>query len=202
MLNKKILGLLLIGCSIVAYTTPSFAMMSIPYGWYVEANAGSAHVSHQDNVNGVNKSSSGLGGGVNAGYKFIPFLGIEVGYTQYPIVAWKQSSTSTKFGNDKYYSYDLVAKGILPMMDSGLEFFAKAGLGHLVSHLSITNNDIAQSLGLSNVTHSSTGLTIGGGLQYYFLPEVAVVAQWVRVQGNSQTGYEELLSGGLSVIIA
>jgi opacity protein-like surface antigen len=87
-------------------------------------------------------------------------------------------------------------------MDTGVEAFGKVGIGHMVAHLSVSDAAAAQSVGTSGATHSATGLLWGGGMQYYFMPEFAVVGQWVRVQGSNSTGNESMLSGGVSLIIS
>jgi hypothetical protein len=201
MLSKQ-LRVILSGLATFAFATSTWAVCSAPYGWYLEANGGSATVTDQSNTTGVKTSSSGWGYGGNAGYKFLPFLGLEIGYTSYPNVVWKQQPSDSKIGTQKYYSYDVAAKGILPLMDTGVEAFGKVGIGHLVAHLSVSDASAAQSVGVSGATHSATGLLWGGGLQYYFMPEFAVVGQWARVQGSNATGNESMLSGGVSLIIS
>ena len=94
----------------------------------------------------------------------------------------------------------MAAKGILPIAASGFEAFAKLGFSRLVTSASISDSAAAAAIGYGSSSHSATGLYIGVGGQYYFMPEMAVVAQWARAQGNSSTGNEDLLSGGVSFI--
>ncbi|OGT55290.1 MAG: hypothetical protein A3F43_03475 [Gammaproteobacteria bacterium RIFCSPHIGHO2_12_FULL_42_10] len=199
---KNILRSTLVGLAVLLPTTFTWAMQSLPYGWYFEADVGSATLNNQDTPNNVSVSGSGLGANANVGYKFMPFLGIEIGYTRYPNGPWKISSSDTKIGNSTYYSYDAAAKGIVPIIDSGLEAFAKVGVGHIVSHLSITDSTSANSVSVGGSSHSATGLFTGLGLQYYLMPEIAFLAEWTRMQGSSSTGNEQLISGGISVLMS
>lgn len=194
--NRLILAALS-GVAAMVFAANASANMSAPYGWYAEANAGSAKLSNKSYPG--SSSSSGIGGNLNAGYKFMPYFAIEIGYSLYPNTSVKDS-TGTKAGSDRHYSYDAVAKGILPIGASGAEAFAKLGAGRLVSSMSISNAAVATAMGLSSSSHSATGLFMGIGMQYYFMPEMAVVGQWARAQGNSSTGNEDLLSGGVSFI--
>jgi len=197
MQGKRILLAAMSGFAALSFATSAFAIMSAPYGWYVEANAGSAKLSNKSYPG--SSSSSGIGGNVNLGYKFMPYMAAEIGYSQYPNTSIKDPA-GTKAGTDKHYSYDIAAKGILPIACSGAEAFAKLGVGRLVDKISINNSAAATSIGLGSASHSATGLYMAVGAQYYFMPEMAVVAQWARVQGNSSTGNEDLLSGGVSFI--
>lgn len=198
MRQGKIVLAVLSGLVAGSLATSASAVMSVPFGWYAEANAGSFSLSNKSYPG--NSSSSGIGGNLNVGYKFMPYFGAEIGYSQYPNTSVKDSA-GTKAGSDKHYTYDLAARGILPIVDSGAEAFAKLGIARLGSHMSISNQAAATSLGLSNDSHSVTGLYLAVGAQYYFMPELAVVVQWARAQGNSSTGNFDLLSGGVSFIV-
>jgi hypothetical protein len=197
MQGKRIILAALGGLAALSFATSASAVMSSPFGWYLEANGGSAKLSNKSYPG--SSSSSGIGGNANVGYKFMPYFATEIGYSQYPNTSIK-NSVGTKAGSDKHYSYDLAAKGILPIAASGAEAFAKLGLSHLATSMSISNAAAASAIGLSNTSHSATGLYMAVGAQYYFMPELAVVAQWARAQGNNSTGNEELLSGGVSFI--
>lgn len=172
--------------------------MSVPDGWYIEANVGSTNIS---NVSfGGSTSSSGPGGNINIGYKFMPYFTGELGYTRYA-----NTTVKDQFGNRaatvKFYSYGIWAKGILPVYGSGFELFAKIGVQRMNAHVSLSNSTAAANIGLGSGQHSTTGVYLGAGAQYYFIPELAVVLQWQRAQGNSATGTADLYSLGLSFIV-
>lgn len=181
---------------LLGITTPALAIMSVPYGWYIEANLGSTSLSNTNYPGSL--STSGLGGNANIGYKFMPYLGMEIGYSRYQNSTIKQNST--KAATVKNYSYDIAGRGILPIAASGFELFAKLGVQRLNAHVSVNNTAAANSLGISNTSRSTVGLYFGGGAQYYFMPELAVNVQWQRAQGNNQTGNVDLFTGGLSFI--
>lgn len=192
MQGKKILLTVLGGIAAISIGSSASALeMSAPNGWYLEGNIGSAHLSNT-NFGGASTSSSGLGGNANLGYKFMPYAGMEIGYSQYPTTKIN-ASDGTRIGSAKHYSYDIAAKGIIPISDSGFEAFAKLGAQHIQSRL--TNDD--SSFDISG-SHSSTGLYMGVGGQLNIMPELGIVVQWQRAQGSSSTGTEDLYSVGLA----
>jgi opacity protein-like surface antigen len=197
MQGMKLLRRVIGGFSLLLLAVPAFAEMSLPAGWYLEANLGSS------NLNGVNysgsMSSTGVGYNANLGYKFMPYVAAEFGYTGYANSTITDNA-GTKAAIVKHYSYDLAARGILPFSNSGFEAFAKLGAQRLSANLSTQNPAAAAGLGLTNSSHSTTGLYLGAGIQYYFMPEMAVNAQWMQAKGDSSTGTSTLLSGGLSFI--
>jgi len=185
------------GLSMLLLSTPVFAEMSLPYGWYLEANGGSSNLSGDRLPGSV--SSSGIGYNANLGYKFMPYVAAEFGYTGYANSTVK-NSVGTKAGTVKHYMYDVAIRGILPFYTSGFEAFAKIGAQRLSANNSVQNTTAANQLGFASSSHSATGLFFGGGVQYYIMPELAINAQWAEAQGNSTTGNSSLLSAGLSFI--
>ncbi len=185
------------GLSLLLLATPAFAEMSLPYGWYLEANLGSSNLS-SDNIAGT-VSSSGIGYNANLGYKFMPYVAAEFGYTGYANSTVKNSA-GTKAGYVKHYAYDLAVRGILPFYTSGFEAFAKIGAQRLSANGTVQNTAAAQQLGFATSSHSTTGLYIGAGVQYYIMPEFAINAQWAQAEGSSATGNSSLISAGASFI--
>ncbi len=197
MQGKKILlavgGLMTFICS-----APALATMSAPYGWYVEGNLGSTRLSDSNYPGSV--SSSGIGGNLNVGYKFMPYFAAELGYTRYADTSIK--SGSNKAGTVKYYSYDIAGRGILPFSDSGFELFAKLGLSRLNAQTNINNAAAAATIGLGSSQHTKTGVYMGVGGQYYFMPEFGVNVQWQRATGSNATGTMDLFSVGFSFLFS
>lgn len=192
---------ILMGLSTMWCATSALAedCMSAPYGWYAELNVGSTRVS---NVSYPGRSStSGIGGNLNLGYKFMPYFGLEVGYTRYA-----NSSLTDQFGTKaatvKHFSYDLAARGILPMSFTGFELFAKLGVQRNNASFTIDNGVAANNIGLTSSNHSNTALYMGAGGQYYISPEIAVVVQWQRADGNGNVGIMDLYSLGFSVLFS
>jgi hypothetical protein len=187
------------GFSLLLLTSSAFAETSLPYGWYLEANLGSTSLDNAPSYPGAAVSSSGVGYNANLGYKFMPYIAAEGGYTGYANSTLKNNA-GNKAGTTKHYAWDIAAKGILPFYASGLEAFAKLGVQRLSANDSVQNATVANPLGFSTSSHSVTGLYLGAGLQYYFMPEFALVAQWARAQGNNSTGNSSLVSAGASFI--
>jgi OOP family OmpA-OmpF porin len=198
MQGKRIFLSIVTGFACLSYVLPAVADvegMSVPEGWYIEANGGSSKLSGKSYPGSTNKS--GIGGNVNFGYKFIPYFAVEIGGSRYANTTIKNSA-GVKIGTDYHYSYDLALRGILPAGTTGLEAFAKVGVGRIVSNIDRSNN--VSSATLSSSSHSVTGLYLGVGGQYYFMPELAANIQWQRAQGNSSTGTQDLYSVGLSFL--
>lgn len=196
MRGQKLLQGILAALVLSFVTAPAFAVMSLPYGWYLEGNVGSSSLSGKS-YPGASSSSSGIGYSGNLGYKFMPYVAVEAGYTRFAETDVKNGA-GTKAGTDKHFSWDIALKGIAPVYDSGFEAFAKLGIQRISSDASISNSAAASAIGFTSSGHSKTGLYMGIGAQYYFMPEFAVVAQWARSDGNSSTGTSDLLSAGLS----
>lgn len=199
MLEKRFLLRTLVGLTALIAASSVFARdMSIPYGWYVEGNLGSTYLSKKSYPG--ESSESGMGANANAGYKFIPYLAAEVGYTQYAYTT-VNTNAGVRAAKDKHTSYDLALKGIYPIMQTGIEVFAKLGAAHIMSDMQIKNTTAANSLGLTENSHNEINAYFGGGAQYYFIPELALVVQWQRANGDSSTGTMDLFSGGLSFLV-
>jgi OOP family OmpA-OmpF porin len=188
---------LLSGLAALTVTSSAFAVLSAPYGWYVEANVGGSHLSKVSYPG--SSSSTGLAGSANLGYKFMPFLAAELNYSQYE-PSKIRNSAGAKAATVKHYSYGIDARGILPLGPSGFEAFAKIGLQRLAAKVTINNQTIAKSLGMPRGNSSTIGPYIGIGAQYYMMPELGFVAQWARAVGNNNTGTEDLYSLGINFI--
>src|SRR5688572_22266264 len=105
--GKKLLPALIGGLSLLM-AMPAFAVMSLPNGWYLEANAGSTSLSDVNYPGSV--SSSGMGYNANIGYKFMPYVGVDFGYTYYANSTIK-NNVGTKAAIVKHYAWDLALKG-------------------------------------------------------------------------------------------
>lgn len=178
-------------------TTPVHAFISTPYGWYLDLFVGATKISNSDLPG--DESSSGIGGGGSLGFKFMPYFAAEIGVTRYTNSTIKDGLGVTA-ATAKRYSVDIAAKGILPFYDTGFEAFGKLGIGRIYNRVSIDNSTAARNVGISNSSHSSNGVYVGLGAQYFFMPEFSVIGQWARQQGDSATGTADLFSIGLSYI--
>lgn len=185
-------------CAIgVLGVSSSFAAVSVPTGWYLEGNLGQSKVSNTSYGSGTSADDSGFGWNADLGFKFMPFFGLELGYTHYDTTEVK--SGGTQFANDKHFSYDLAAKGILPISDSGVELFAKLGVARIKSHLVTTDGAVASTVsGYNPGTFTDTGLYMGLGGGYAFTPNIFGQLQWARAKGDSHTGNLDLYSLGIT----
>jgi len=201
---KAVTGGLSALLGLVAYgvTTVAVATAALPFGWYVEGNVGTSRSSSVSYGPRTSTSDNGFGWNLIGGYKFIPYFGAEVGYTNYADVYAKFNGT--KVAEDSHYSLDIAGKGILPVGDSGVEAFAKFGIARARSHVTIQNSATvsANNLMLDIGTHTATSYFFGLGADYAFLPNVLAALQWQRVKGDSTTGILDLYSIGLNYIFS
>jgi OOP family OmpA-OmpF porin len=185
------------------FTTTAFAAVPMPMGWYVEGNVGASRANDASyGINGLSVSNNGIGANVNVGYKFMPYFGAEVGYTTY--ADSKVKYNGTQIARDRHYSYDIAAKGILPINDSGFDLFGKLGIARVESKVSATNATYAAANGfvVNNNKRTSTSLYLGLGGEYSFTPNLAANVQWARAKGNSNTGTLDLYSLGLNFLFS
>ena len=172
--------------------------MSVPYGWYIDANAGSGKLSNFSAQGSSSQSGTGVNG--NIGYKFMPYFAMEAGYTSYASSSIVRNGT--KLANVKHNAYGLAGRAIFPIVDSGFELFGKLGVQRISAKVNINAPAAAAAAGLTSSSHDTVGALLGVGAQYYVMPELAITAQWQRAQGNTKTGTEDLYSAGLSYIIS
>jgi len=196
---KKI-TLTTMGVLMLSAMTSAKAVAPLPMGWFVEANGGSSKVSDANFAPGSSLTTSGIAGNLNVGYKFMPFFAAEVGYTKYANTTSKVNGT--KIATTRYYSYDIAARPLLPIGDTGAELFAKLGIAHLNSNVKASNTAYAAANGIVVTTGSNNvnGYYFGLGADYSFLPMLAANLQWQRAKGNSKTGTLNLYSIGLSYL--
>lgn len=194
MSDIKKITLTTIGVLMTSFMTSAMAVAPLPTGWYLEANGGSSKVSDASYADGSSLTNSGIAGNLNVGYKFIPFFAAEVGYTKYADTTSKINGV--KVATASYYSYDIAARPLLPIGDTGAELFAKLGIAHLHSNVKSDNSAYDVSTGTNNVN----GYYFGLGADYSFLPMLAANVQWQRAKGNSKTGTLNLYSIGLSYL--
>jgi len=176
------------------FSTMTIAAAALPTGWYIEGNVGTTRESSTLYGPGISMTNNGLGWNVNLGYKFIPFFAAEIGYTNYANGSGKYKGV--KVVKDSHYSVDLAGKAILPMFDTGFDFFAKLGLSRLQGDVSQQNGGNGTTVNTG--THTDTSWYAGLGAEYSFVPNMAVNLQWQRANGKNATGTMDLYSAGLS----
>jgi OOP family OmpA-OmpF porin len=198
--SVKLLVLAAATAAMLGSASVTLAAITLPYGWYIEGNAGGTSISNTNYGSGTTATSPGWGWNVNGGYKFMPYFAAELGYTKYANA--KIKSNGTQVAKDTHYSYYLAGKGILPVSDSGFELFAKLGIARINDHVTITNASYvsANNLSINAGSHAVTGAYFGVGGDYSFTPNLALNAQWNRSKGNKTTGNLDLYSLGLTYL--
>jgi len=186
-------------------TSNAFAKMSTyPCGWYLEGNYGESRVTGQEYPGVASKDEDGAGWNVNGGYKFMPYFGVDVGYTSYANVSLKNSEGTTE-AQGKHFSINGALKGILPIPKFHTELFAKAGVAWISAQ--VTNVDDAATaiddVTLNTDTKTRTGPYFGGGAALVLAPELLANVQWTRAMGNDSTGkHLDLLSLGFTILFS
>lgn len=182
----------------MSHTGSVLAAMSLANGWYLDGNVGTTNLNNKNYP--TKDKTHGWGLNVDLGYKFMPFMGMELGYTRFAETVLRDNFDN-KVGTDKHDTYHAVLKGILPIGISGFELFAKLGPHRLLSKVQLKSG-AAPIVGLVPKRASTINLYMALGAQYYFLPELSVVGQWARARGNAKTGTLDLYSVGLNFIFS
>jgi hypothetical protein len=193
--------LFVLGCASIAIGAVNgvlHAAKPLPSGWYIEGNLGK---SSTYKILPGRVKDTGFGWNINGGYKFTQYVAVDVGVTHYA-EARIQNSVGTNVSTDSRLSYDIAGKFMLPIASTGLEVFAKAGVGRIHSYNTLRNQSAAQLNGLTFNTgaHSATGAYFGAGADYAILTNVQTNLQWMRASGSRATGRADLYSAGLSYI--
>jgi opacity protein-like surface antigen len=200
---KKIIFSLLQGSIVLGLTavTPVWADASLPSGWYVEGNLGQSKSMGKSYPGVFSIKNTGNGWNVSGGYKFMPFLAAEAGYTRYAVA--RLNVPTETVARDSHYSLDIAGKAILPIATSGFELFGKLGVVRINSQVGVIDAATAAAYHISFATQSksSTGLYIGGGAEYAFTSNIAGNIQWEKAKGNTKTGSLQLLSAGIAYSI-
>jgi hypothetical protein len=183
-------------------SAPVWAACSLPKGFYLEYNWGATRSMGKSYPGVTTIDNSGTGWNGTMGYKFMPYVALEGGYTRYAD-ARLQNSEGTTAARDQHYGVDVAVKGIYPIMATGLEVFAKLGVDRLVSSIGYVDAAAAavDSLTFDTEAHSAMGLYLGGGVYYAATKSLGFNMQYERANGNSSTGNMDLISIGISYIV-
>lgn len=178
------------------------APCSLPKGFYLEYNWGATRSWGKSYPGVSNVENTGTGWNGTLGYKIMPYLAVEGGYTRYAD-ARLENSEGTTAARDHHYAVDVAVKGIFPVLKTGIEVFAKAGVDRIVSTIGSVDPAASAVDGLTFDTesHSGTGLYLGGGVDYAITKSFLINTQYAHASGNSSTGNMDLISIGLSFIL-
>lgn len=97
-----------------------------------------------------------------AGYRILKYLAVEAAYTDLGTYQFDLGVFSGE-GEREFSAFSVAAVGILPVSDSGVEFYAKAGIGVLSMDTSVDNSSVI-------VDADDTGISILLGLGVSYTP--------------------------------
>lgn len=146
----------------VAAMSVAAAAFATNVGTYVGVNAGYGKV-NQSVQNSSKNKKNGFAYGIDAGYMFNQYIGVEVGATKF---ANARFDGGMKQENN--YVVDLAAKGVYPITQ---EFNVFGKLGGAYVHTKFDNNGLAVT---GNGTHSAIRPFVAAGVGYDITSNVAV----------------------------
>ncbi|GEM_PF-904904 len=181
---------------------PVHAAPPQPCGLYIDANAGLPTFQNNNYPGDISYPNSRSGWNVNLGYRFIPYIAAEMGYTGYYgtrsyDLAINDPTTGNQAGLVKHYAVDFAGKFILPLGQSGGEVFVKLGASAVNANTTVTDGTAAANIDLNDNNKTAVGPYVGVGANYFVIPGWAITAQWARAQGNDRTSNGTLWSAGL-----
>ncbi|MDR3477719.1 MAG: outer membrane beta-barrel protein [Gammaproteobacteria bacterium] len=168
--------------SLFAFSSHALAVDCLPYiggglgvGRINTPNKNVFNVS-EDPAGTASHTQQGLSGRVFAGMNFIPYFGMEIGYTRYARSYY--NATLPEFSENSslaYYvhSYDVVAKGYLPLARSGFTVYILGGASRVAETIKFhdegipLNGQIAQAGDGSNHVYKTMPI-YGAGMMYDF----------------------------------
>lgn len=152
-------------------TAFSTSAMAADSGAYIGAQLGSAKYGYADTPNRVTS------GGVLAGYNFNPVFGAEAAYTTFG------SENSNVVPTTSISANAFAVRGVVNgHINENFTIFGRLGVANVSSTI--------KGIGAS-VSTSKTGLTVGGGAEYSFNPQLAL-----RVGVDS---YKSQVNGAVTV---
>lgn len=170
-------------------------------GAYVGVGAGAStlrtpnsymfNIDNAFNAGSTSRQRSGLGGRLFAGYNFNQYFGLEASYATYASSTYKASldgdSASLKYSLN---AINLVAKGYLPLGNSGFNAYALAGLADVRNQVRYNNaNDIPLANGVTaNFKNGTTNYyrirpVYGVGVGYDLAQHITTNVELSRIQG-------------------
>lgn len=123
-----------------------------------------------------------LAGRAYVGYQINPFLGVESGFT---MIAGTELPDN--FGDVKTTQLDLLLKVGMPFGDTGLRADLKAGAAHV--KWKFDANDVAESVGLNDVSNWKIRPVAGATVSYYLNRNIAIDASYIHVFGDPESSH-------------
>lgn len=179
------------------------AIPSAEKGWYVGGNVGIAGLNNTDYGQNSSTHGSGFGFNFNVGYKFIPYFGLETGYSNYAttdIRAYQSTVAQTQ-----PYSLNLAAKAILPMPLTEFELFLKLGYAWVSENFTTFDQATINTYNLSvpSGRKTSSDYFYGLGAEHYFTKQTSIILLWTEAYNPSGvTGTLDLYTIGINHIFS
>jgi OmpA-OmpF porin, OOP family len=156
---------------------PAFAQQPMQ-SWYLGAGIGSGHLGKSgSDITGINNAQlddSDTTYTVRGGYRFNPYLALEVGYYDLGKYAFSGTVGRTEVsGSAKATSWGLSAVGILPL--NQFDLYARLGIEQ--SRLEANANT---TLTNANSSDNQTGATYGAGGRWNFDRNWGVFLEWMK----------------------
>lgn len=129
----------------------------------------------------------GLGERIFAGYNFNQYVGAEMGLANYAQSKYKLSVPGVGSAQAKYnmQALELVAKGYMPVPNSGFNFYALGGLALVNSKVQLNErSDVVGNLGTENTTTRKVRPVVGVGTSYDINQQVTTSLEYSHIQGT------------------
>lgn len=134
-----------------------------------------------------NFKHTGFAGGVNVGYVFNKFFGLEAGYTYLPNSKITLKDVNSPFSfKVKNHAFDIAAKGTFafPSVEN-VGVYGKVGVGFLTSKATTIDSSDVKVKPVKSSAHVAK-LTYGAGAYWDVASNVRIDAGWQRFQGGSK----------------
>lgn len=143
------------------------------------------------NITGMNysytQSRGGLGERIFAGYNFNPYIGAELGLANYAQSTYKLNMPGVGNAQVKYnmQALSLVAKGYLPVSNSGFNLYALAGAALVNSKVQSSDRfDVVNDYSSSSVTTRKVRPMAGVGASYDVSRNLTTSLEYSHIQGT------------------
>ena len=188
---KKIVAVLISSVALVGA-----AQAAIP-GAYVGGGLGESVINTPNPVNNaftqqyVSHDKGGLGERVFGGYNFNKYVGLEVAYANYARSLYKayafDDSTPLAMGTFSVKrtldALSLVAKGYLPLGESGFNLYALGGMAEVASSVELDYENVPMFPD-ENKTYYSLRPTYGLGMSYDINSHLTASVEYSHIQGK------------------
>ena len=141
-MKKLALGL---GVAALALSTTAMAANT---GWYAGGQLG-WNKYYNTSASGSSlslkaKSTSGVGYGVHAGYNFMKYFGLQLGFQKYSDLTYKTTTSNATAVTGKYYDISLMAMGYYNLSNT-MDLFGGVGMAYVKEKESVSGSSKTQN---------------------------------------------------------